>query len=561
MKKYIFKYKLLFFTTILISLIISVLQIAEAYALKMITDVAVSKSLDELRTSLIYCVSIGLGIYISKSVYAFMKNKFICKTLVHIKNEAYNGIVRKDIVSFKKVDIGSYTSNLTNDIDVIESDYMTMIFEVVRNLMVFIFAIVSLVMISPLITIYVCIISLLPMFIAGTAGGKRREYVGAISKMNERITSKSKGIFQGFELIKAYNIENKVKKDFENYNEDCEESKLKASKYVALISGVINMTHMLILLSPVILAAYMAIKGKFSVGTVIQILQLMNYVGIPIIVIPSSLPMIKGAKPVMDKILGLIDSKSNTLGSHEKNLFEYDITFKDVCFAYDENKPLLSNASLTIKKGEKCAIVGNSGCGKSTFVKLFMRFYDNYEGSISIDGMDIKEIKIDDIYKLICPINQKVYMFNDTVKNNVKLYNDYDDSDTNEAMMKSGLKELIDKLPQGVDSEVGESGSNLSGGEKQRISIARAFIKNCPIFVVDEATSSLDNETAYNIETSLLEEKNLTCLVVTHKLNKEILERYDKIVVMNNGTVDEEGTFEELMKRKEYFYSLYNVAN
>lgn len=561
MKKYIFKYKLLFSVVTLILVILSGLQIVEVYALKLVMDVVTSKSFNMLTRNLIYCGVVSIAVYATRLLYINMKNKFILKTLVNIKNEAYNGILRRDTIAFKKVDIGSYTSNLTNDIEVIESDYIEQVFQFVEGSILFLFAMVSLIYISPLVAVYVCAISVIQILISNATGKKRMSFMKKVSTANEKITSKSKGILSGFELIKAYNIEDKVQKDFSECNYNCEEAKFETCKFFAKVNGLINMVHILASFSPMIIAAYLSIKGYFTVGTVLQILQLMSYISTPIIIIPLDLNSMKGCKPILDKILELINSESSSIGHYEKNSFDNEIIFDNISFSYDENKEILKEASLTIKKGEKCAIVGNSGCGKSTFVKLLMRFYNNYRGAITIDGVDIKDIKLDNMYNLICPINQKVYMFNDTIKNNIKLYNNYSDEEVDRATRKSGLKSVIEKLSKGLENEVGEDGNSLSGGEKQRISIARAFIKNSPIFVVDEATSSLDNETAYNIETSLIEEKDLTCVVVTHKLNKEILERYDKIVVLNNGTINEVGTFEELMNKKEYFYSLYNVAN
>ena len=150
-------------------------------------------------------------------------------------------------------------------------------------------------------------------------------------------------------------------------------------------------------------------------------------------------------------------------------------------------------------------------------------------------------------------------MFDDNVKNNITLFKDYPEEYINEVIKISGLEELIKRLPNGLNGSVGENGSNISGGEKQRLSIARALIKNTPILVLDEATSSLDNKTSHDIENSILDMKNLTCIVVTHKLNEDLLKKYDEIIVLRNGEICEIGKFDELINRKEYFYSLYNV--
>lgn len=172
----------------------------------------------------------------------------------------------------------------------------------------------------------------------------------------------------------------------------------------------------------------------------------------------------------------------------------------------------------------------------------------------------MREIKLTNVYKLISAIHQDVFMFDSDIKNNICLFNNYDDEKINRAIELSGLKCIIDRLDKGIDSAVGENGQNLSGGEKQRIAIARAVIRETPILFLDEATSSLDKETSYNIENSILDLKDVTAIVITHKLYEKLLRKYDKILVIKDGRVKEIGTFMELMGNKSYFYNLYNIG-
>ena len=220
---------------------------------------------------------------------------------------------------------------------------------------------------------------------------------------------------------------------------------------------------------------------------------------------------------------------------------------------------MCSSDLLNINKGEKVAIVGRSGSGKSTLLRLVLRYYDDYAGKILIDGRNIKDIKLSSIYELMSIIQQNVFMFDDSIEANISLYGDYTDEEIDRVIKLSGLKSLIVSLTNGKKTMVGENGSNLSGGEKQRISIARALIKNTPIILLDEATANLDAETSYDIEDSLLDIEGLTSLVVTHKLNPELLKKYDKIIVLENGKIIEEGNFYKLMEQKGFFYNLYSI--
>ena len=204
--------------------------------------------------------------------------------------------------------------------------------------------------------------------------------------------------------------------------------------------------------------------------------------------------------------------------------------------------------------------MGASGCGKSTLIKLMMDYYTDFSGQITMGGQDIRDIDRRDLYHQMAMIQQSVIMFDDTFRNNITMYETYPDERIWEVLKESGLREMTEKLPQGLDSRIEENGKNFSGGERQRISIARAFIRNAPMVIMDEATSSLDNQTAYQIEQDILTRKGLTALVVTHKLNENTLKLYDEIIVLQHGKIIEKGSFQQLMERQQYFYSLYHVT-
>ena len=215
---------------------------------------------------------------------------------------------------------------------------------------------------------------------------------------------------------------------------------------------------------------------------------------------------------------------------------------------------------MNIETGKKYVIVGESGGGKSTLLKLLLRYYDDYEGQMFLDDIEFNKIKPDRWFDITSIIQQNVFIFNGTIKDNIVLYKDYSDEKLNKAIRDSGLEKLIEKLPDGINTLVGEGGNNLSGGEKQRISIARALIRDNSVLALDEATSSLDNNTAYSIENTILNLENVTCFVITHKLIKNLLTKYDQIIVMKNGQVKGIGTFEQLINENEYFNKLYNLS-
>ena len=275
----------------------------------------------------------------------------------------------------------------------------------------------------------------------------------------------------------------------------------------------------------------------------------------------SSLISLKGTKKIrerMDGILGSVQEENDGIEDTEEL---GDISVKGVSFAYNDDKDVLKNIDFTFKKGKKYAIVGGSGSGKTTLIKLIMQYYDNYSGEIYCGNRDIKSIPKKALYSKMAMIHQKVFMFDDTLKNNITMYQKYDDTEIADVVRKAGLEDVVRNNPQGLEQNVGENGKNLSGGEQQRIAIARALLKKSDMLILDEATSSLDNEVAIKIENTVLNQKNMTAVVITHKLVENILRQYDGIVVLHRGEIAEYGTFDELMQNKAKFYGLFMLNN
>lgn len=293
----------------------------------------------------------------------------------------------------------------------------------------------------------------------------------------------------------------------------------------------------------------------------VAVTQLSGNITSPIFSMIEAFNKAKAVGDINNKLINLMSKNDQKDNGIDINEFNDKIEIRNLTYSFDNNRNILENINLDLHKGKKYAIVGGSGSGKSTLIKLILGYYNNYNGNIYIDGIDNRKIKRKSIFNICSIIHQNVFMFDDTMKNNITLYNNYSDKVVETSIEKAGLNDLINKLDGGINAKINENGNNFSGGEKQRIAIARAFVKGSNMLILDEATSSLDNETAYNIEDSLLNIKDITCLVVTHRYNSEILRRYDKIIVIKDGKLCETGTFDELMDKKNYFYSLYNIAN
>ena len=234
------------------------------------------------------------------------------------------------------------------------------------------------------------------------------------------------------------------------------------------------------------------------------------------------------------------------------------ITVENLSFGYDEGKTVLHDVSLSFEAGKSYAIVGNSGSGKSTLLNLLMGSSNSYQGKILFDDHELKDIDSDSLYDLLTLVQQNVFVFNDTIKNNVTMFREFDNEKVAAALQKAHLTELI--AAKGEDYVCGENGNLLSGGEKQRLSIARALLQEAPVLLVDEATAALDANTAYEVSSAILSLDGVTRIVVTHRMEEGLLRQYDKIYVLRSGRLAEAGTFEGLMAQKGLFYSLYTVS-
>ncbi|WP_270532185.1 ABC transporter ATP-binding protein, partial [Paraclostridium sordellii] len=377
----------------------------------------------------------------------------------------------------------------------------------------------------------------------------------------EDITSITKDLFSGFEVIKCFNITKKMNKIFIDNSLKVENAKRKSSILEALIKGFSLSFSVTIYLGVLILGGYLMYKKNISVGTAIIIIQLSTHIVGPVKTSISLINQIKSVTLISDKIKTILDSPNQNLENESFEDFKQCINVENVKFSYSKDRLALDNINLTFEKNKKYAIVGESGCGKSTLIKMIMRYYTKYEGNIVIDNKNLNSIYSSDLYKNISMIQQNVFMFDDSIKENIKLFSNHSDDEVIKSCDRAGLMGLINRLGNGIDSLVGENGNRLSGGEKQRVAIARALINKAKVLILDESTSALDNETAYNLEKSLLELKDLTMIVVTHKLIKSLLISYDEIIVMKDGKVIEIGNFEKLINLKGYFYSLYYIQN
>lgn len=306
-------------------------------------------------------------------------------------------------------------------------------------------------------------------------------------------------------------------------------------------------------------AAVLALAGKgVTPGVAWVFLQLS---GLSIMFLqegPEMLANRRAALALIDKLADSLSQNVREEGAPIPKKLEEGIQVRDLSFSYQEGEEVLHHVNAQFQAGKSYALVGASGSGKSTLLNLLMAGHSGYSGEILYDGRELSTVSTQSLYELVSMVEQNVFVFNSTLRDNITMFRDFPPQQVQRAEELSGLAPIIQE--KGEDCLCGENGSGLSGGQRQRVSIARCLLRHTPVLLVDEATASLDKETAFRISSSILDLKGLTRVVVTHSLDEALLRRYDGILVLHHGRVVETGQFQELMDRKGLFYSLYTVA-
>lgn len=559
MRKYILKHKLWLIITVFFRSVGALMQVFVSILLQKIIDSATNYDMNGfikvvLFGVIFFCV-MGINDYLNKTTQFI----YIKKTLTNLKEDVFRGILRKDYKSFNSENTAEYISRLTNDINMVETKFIIPYLEMIGDVLIFVATIMVMLCINIWITLFVFSTGILLFSVHAIFGKRIEKRQSAVSGELSNFTTKIKDIFLGYEVIKSYNIEENMTYEFLNSNNKVENLKFKANHLQGTSEALSLFIGIMTQVCAIALGGYFLIKGSMTVGTLFAVINLANGVFYPIMWIVNKTTMIRGMKEVNNKLITIIEYSNKGEGTKVLEGFDSNINIKDLTFSYDNNRNVLNNLSVSFKKNKKYALVGRSGSGKSTLLKLLLGYYDDFKGKILFDGNEYSILDKNSINNQISVIHQNVYMFDKTLKENIILGKNFNNEELDEAINVSGVKEFLDILPGGIDSYIGENGNNLSGGQRQRVAIARSLIQNTPILLLDEGTSALDSKTAFEIEDTLLNIKDLTVITVTHKLIEGILNRYDEIIVMDNGKIIESGSFNELINKRGEFYNLYSI--
>lgn len=559
-RRLFYKNKMCFIASVIMTIVMSFLNLMISWLIQQIMDSMANQNMQSVVRCAWIAASVVIAYTVANAVYRAVYPRFLQRAMQQYRDYTFSRLTQKSLRSFSKEGTALYVSALTNDCTSIENNYLAATFTLIELLFCFWGALIMMLYYSPVMLVLAVALSFLPVAVSMKAGNRLTEQEKEISKKNERFVSIVNELLSGFPVIKSFRAEAQASRLFSQRNEQAEEAKKNKRRTEQLISLLANDAGIIAQMGIFLAGAWLAISNKgVTAGVVIVFVQLMNYILNPISQVPLLWSNRKAAIALMEKLSDALSENVREEGREKLNVFSEKIEVKDLTYGYEPESPVLKDLDVQFDAGKSYAIVGGSGSGKSTLLNLLMGSSSNYQGEICIDSVSIKNIESESLYQLMTSVQQNVFVFNDTIRNNVTMFHEFSDKEVTLALERSGLSEFIEK--RGEDFVCGENGANLSGGERQRISIARALLRKSPIILVDEATAALDAATARAVSFSILNLVGMTRIVVTHRLEEAILRRYDKILVMKNGTICEQGNFDTLMQQKGQFYSLFQIAH
>ncbi|OOO00695.1 MAG: hypothetical protein ATN35_06000 [Epulopiscium sp. Nele67-Bin004] len=558
MKHYFKSNKFLLFLYIIFAPIGIICSLTFVFIFQSIIDIATSGTIDDLKNIISTAILVMLLDMMVALFIRYLKRIIVRDAIIKLKEDSMDSILKLSLSDFSAVNTSNQISLLNNDIRMIEQGYFMNILSLYQQTINLVIYTIAALMIQPLVAVLILTGALTALHIP-TLFSKR---LGAL-QVNYSIelgnyTSKVKDFLTGFQIIKTYNIEQPILQAHKEANSNLEICKTVAETYnynVSWLSGSITqLMYMLIML----IGTYFVLKGELTVGLIIALLELIGGIVAPVELISAELTQLKSTAPITKKFIELIKPVKTT--KILKNPTEVKtLSINNVSFGYTDSTPVLKNIELKFELGKKYAIVGASGSGKSTLINLLLGLYTDYTGEILVDDIRLSNVSKQVLYNNVVVISQDIFIFDDTLKNNICLYMNYPPVELEQVLKLTKLEELVKKLPNGLDTILREDGNILSGGEKQRIAIARAVLKNSNFLILDESTSSLDNNTAYAIEENILSLEHKSCIAIMHKLNPRILDKFDEIIVLKDGEIKEKGSFEKLLDSKGYFVELYQT--
>ncbi len=498
-----------------------------------------------------------------EATYRCMRAKAVTDARYSLKREVFSALMNRSVTDFDSGNSAEYMNELSNNLSQFENVYWDNSLRLLESLTSFCGAAAICMALQPTLLALMILLALLSMGVTRLSASPLEKSMESFAKNAESYTTEIRDDFAGFRLIRSYGIlslilqkhdkKNRAMEDANRRNVYCRLFCAYAGNFVGLLSTVLVMA----------MAAYFALKGRFSSGMVIAFGHLIGNIISPIVSMPTIIANFRASRPLLErfrKLLGNMQGHSTEesqmgkssreetkaigkrMAMQEKHSmentygrktirFQDGITLHRVSFGYREDRKVLDELSYSFQAGKHYAVVGKSGCGKSTLLSLLLGYYPDYSGSISYDGTELRELTRECLGSIVAYVSQDTFLFQDTIENNITLYDEkYTLQEVESAVEQAGLAQLVASLPEGLSTMIGENGRNFSGGEKQRLSLARALLRKSRVLLLDEFTANLDRETARKIEERIMDFDDQLVITVTHRLEPDMRPRYDGIL-------------------------------
>ncbi len=483
------------------------------------------------------------------------------KLTYSLRNDLAKKINKLPMHYFDKKTKGEVLSIITNDIDTLSQNLNQSITQIITSVCTLIGVLIMMFSISWEMTIISLLILPVTILIVKNVVGKSQKYFKMQQDYLGHVNGQVEEIYGGHTIVKAFNGEEKAIEEFSKANSELYHSAWKSQFLSGLIFPVMNFIGNIGYVAVAILGGYLAIQGRITVGNIQSFIQYNKQFTQPINQIAQVSSMLQAMVAAAERVFEFLEEKEETQDVKNPKSTEGlkgNVTFDHVQFGYDEDRIIINDFSASVKDGQKIAIVGPTGAGKTTMVKLLMRFYDVNKGAILVDGINIKDFKREDLRKMFGMVLQDTWLFGGTIKDNIRYSKpDATDAEVIEAAKAAHVHHFIKTLPNSYDMILNEESSNVSAGQKQLLTIARVILADPKILILDEATSSIDTRTEIQIQSAMDNlMKGRTSFIIAHRLST--IKNADLILVMNHGDIVEQGTHEELLAKGGFYADLYN---
>ena len=505
----------------------------------------------------LYVISALLS-YIETLIMTVISNNFSKKLRTNISKK----INTLPLKYFDSHETGDVLSRVTNDVDTINQNMNNSLSTLVTSITLFIGSIIMMFITNGTMALTAILSSLIGFIFMGLILKNSQKYFVQRQKELGDLNGYIEEIYSGHNVVKAYNGEKESIKDFNKLNSKLYNSNRKSAFYSGLMQPIMMFVGNFGYVAVCIVGAMLAMKGNITFGVIVAFMVYVRLFTNPLSQIAQSMTNLQSVAAASERVFEFLDEKEMTNEKHldgklDKEKVKGKIEFKNVKFGYDENKTIIKEFNVLVKPGEKVAIVGPTGAGKTTLVNLLMKFYEIKSGDILIDDVSIHDLTRENIHDLFIMVLQDTWLFNGTIKENLKFNSkNISEDEILEACKFIGIEHFIKTLPGGLDSIVSDNDS-ISGGQKQLLTITRGLIKNAPFLILDEATSNVDTRTEELVQIAMDKlTHGRTSFIIAHRLST--IKNADLILVMNEGNIIEQGTHDELMKKNGFYADLYN---